>query len=54
MVERQLPNPRMMIQTLRRNPPSPLPRQPSLAAAECDSRLGLNHPRRPANHHSTI
>src|SRR5688572_3506588 len=43
----------MTTQTRRREPPSALPRQPALAAAECGSRLGLDRPREHARYRPT-
>jgi hypothetical protein len=52
MTDRQLPNLRMTIQALRRTPPSTLPKQPALAAAECGPRLDLDRPRDQVNYQS--
>jgi hypothetical protein len=54
MAERQYLYFRMAPQTLRWASPSSLPRQPALAAAECDPQLGLGRPRKHLYSRSTI
>ena len=54
MDDRQLPHARMTTQTRRWEPPSTLPRQEALAAAECGPQLGLDRPREHANYRSAI